>query len=423
MTDKKNPIPLKFPKKFLWGAATAAHQVEGGNHNQWSVWELENARTLSVQAEHNISYVPVWDEIKSEATIPDNYISGQASDHFRQYEKDFDILKKMNMNAFRFSIEWSRIEPSEGAWSAEGITHYKRYIQAMKDRGIEPVMTLIHFTLPVWFAEKGGFEKRSNIKYFVRFAEKVLREVGTHVRYVVTINEPEVYATMSYGVGAWPPNKTSKVAKLKVLRNLATAHNKVAKQAHAISRRYKVGLAYNVAYHYAGDDALLSRATTHAKRSMRDDIFLNMVRRQTDWIGVNYYFSDRYYGYRSHNPNEKVSDLGWDMQPENIQFVLERLFAKYGKPLMITENGVADRNDEYRQWWLSKTLQAMHKALKNGVPLEGYLHWSLLDNFEWAYGKWPRFGLIAVDYETGKRTPRKSAAWFARVLKHLREDA
>jgi beta-glucosidase len=421
MTDRQKNITLNFPKKFLWGAATAAHQVEGGNHNQWSVWEFENARTLAVQAEHNVSYVPVWDEIKAEATKPDNYISGQASDHFRQYEKDFDILKKMNMNAFRFSIEWSRIEPKEGAWSAEGITHYKRYIQALKDRGIEPVMTLFHFTLPVWFTEKGGFEKQGNIKYFLRFAEKVLREIGTHVRYIVTINEPEVYATMSYGEGVWPPNKTSKMAKIKVLRNLVTAHNKTAKLAHKVSRRYKVGVAYNVAFHYAGDDALLSQTTTKVKQWARDDFFLNAVRRSTDWIGVNYYFSERYYGYRSHNPNNQVSDLGWDMQPENIQFVLERLFAKYGKPLMVTENGVADRNDEYRQWWLSKTLQAMHKALKNGVPLEGYLHWSLLDNFEWAYGKWPRFGLIEVDYETGKRRPRKSAAWFARVLKHIRQ--
>ncbi len=413
---------LDFPKKFLWGTATAAHQVEGGNHNQWSVWELEHARTLAVQADHTISYVPVWDEIKAEATNPDNYISGRASDHFRRYEKDFDVLKKMNMNAFRFSIEWSRIEPREGAWSAEAITHYKDYIQALKDRGIEPVLTLFHFTLPVWFAQKGGFEKRGNIKYFVRFAEKVLREVGANVRYIVTINEPEVYASMSYETGAWPPNRSSKVAKLKVLHNLALAHKNIAKQARKTSRRFKIGVAYNLAHHYSGDDAVLSRATTSVSRWLRDDLFLDAIKRNVDWIGVNYYFSTRYFGYRSHNPNERVSDLGWDMQPENIQYVLERLYAKYGKPLIVTENGVADKNDEYRQWWLSKTLQAMHRAIKNGVPLEGYLHWSLLDNFEWAYGKWPRFGLLEVDYETFQRKPRKSAVWFARVLGHIRQN-
>lgn len=420
MTDKQKKLPFHFPKKFLWGAATSAHQVEGGNHNQWSVWEQENAKTLAAKADYHKADLPKWEEIKAEANNPDNYLSGKSIDHYNLYEKDFDILKKMNMNSFRFSIEWSRIEPKEGVWNAEAIQHYKEYIKALKHRDIEPVMTLFHFTVPVWFAEKGGFEKRANIKYFIRFANKVLKDIGTHVRYVVTINEPEIYATQSYLEGNWPPNKTSKVTMLKVYNNLAAAHNEVAKLAHSTSRRYKVGLAKNVAYHYPGDDAKLTRATAKAAH-MPDDMFLRKIKKHTDWIGLNYYFSNRYYGYRAHNPNEMQSDLGWDMQPENIQHVLERLFVKYGKPIIVTENGVADRDDEYRQWWITKTLRAMDAALQNGVPIVGYLHWSLLDNFEWAEGKWPRFGLIEVDYNSSQRKPRKSAVWFARVLKRLRD--
>lgn len=415
----KKSAALTFPKKFLWGAATAAHQIEGGTHNQWSVWELENAKRLAAQAEYRQAHVPAWDDVKTEAKDPDNYVSGRATDHFNLYEKDFDALQKMNMNAFRFSVEWSRIEPKEGAWNAEAIAHYKEYIQSLKKRDIEPIMTLFHFTLPEWFAKKGGFARRSNVKYFVRFAEKVLRELGTQVRYVVTINEPEVYTTLSYRTGEWPPQEKSQWLALKVYHNLAYAHREVAKRAHKTSRRFKVGIAENIAYDYAGDDAVLTRATTAVARWKRE-YFLRRIRRHVDWIGVNYYFSNRYFGYRSHNPNQDVSDVGWDMQPANIQFVLERLFMKFGKPMMVTENGVADRDDEFRQWWLIKTFVAMDKAMKNGVPLEGYLHWSLLDNFEWAHGKWPRFGLFAVDYTTLKRTPRKSAVWLAKTLKNIR---
>ena len=139
-----------------------------------------------------------------------------------------------------------------------------------------------------------------------------------------------------------------------------------------------------------------------------------------DFLAVNYYSTNRVYGYRIHNPDQKVSDLHWDLQPADIEFVLERLHRKYELPLMITENGLADAQDTYRQWWLQETVGAMQRALKQGVPLLGYLHWSLIDNFEWAYGKWPCFGLAAVDYKTGDRTLRPSALWFGRVIKKLR---
>lgn len=410
----------KFPKQFLWGAATAAHQVEGGTHNQWTVWELENARALAMQAEYQLTDLPAWNSVKTAARHPANYVSAGAVDHYRRYKEDFDLLKKLHMNAFRFSVEWSRIEPKEGAWDASEIEHYKQYVAELKKREIEPIVTLFHFTLPVWFSELGGFEKRKNIKYFTRFTEKILTELGSSVRYVITINEPEIYAMQSYVEGRWPPAVQSKTKAVRVLHNLIAAHKQSAKVIHTMSQRYQVSVAKNSTYVYAGDDAILTRMTASVQQYFIDDYFLNKVVDHCDFLGVNYYFSNRVFGYRTHNPDEKLSDLGWDLTPENLQFALERLYEKYELPILITENGIADASDEKRKWWISQTIIAMRLSMQRGVPLIGYLHWSLLDNFEWAYGKWPRFGLVHVNYRTMERTIRPSAKWFAGVIKKLR---
>jgi beta-glucosidase len=412
---------LAFPKKFLWGAATSAHQVEGGTHNQWTVWELENAKSKAAQASHHLDDLESWSHIQHEATDPKSYVSGVGADHYNLYSEDFDLLKKMHMNAFRFSIEWSRVEPNEGAWNVEAIEHYKQYILELKKRGIEPVVTLFHFTLPLWFTEMGGFEKRKNVSYFVRFADKIVREFGTNVRTIITINEPEVYAHESYLLGNWPPNVTSKRTLWRVVKNLAYAHNQVADAIHAINRRYKVSIAKNSCYFYAGDDALLSRKSTDFMQYIQDDYFLKKVVKKCDFLGVNFYFSNRVYGYRAHSPEQKVSDMGWDLSPSDIQFALERLNEKYHLPIIITENGLADAEDEERKWWITQTLIGMQKAMDNGVELNGYLHWSLIDNFEWDKGIWPRFGLAAVDYDTKARMLRPSAVWFGKIIKHLRE--
>ncbi len=410
-----------FPKKFLWGASTAAHQVEGGNHNQWSVWELENARALAMKAEYHISDLNKWDHIKDIARQPDNYVSGKAVDHYNRYKEDFDLLKKLHMNAFRFSVEWSRIEPEEGVWSAEAIEHYRQYIMELKKRDIEPVMTLFHFTLPVWFSDMGGFEKRRNVKYFERFAEKVAHELGPGVRYIVTINEPNVYLEQSYLEGSWPPAKQNKIVAWRVLENLAYAHKLAAAAIRDVSSDHLVSIAHSTTYTYAGDDSWLSSISASIMQYLSDDYFLKKIIKHCDYLGVNYYFSARVYGYRVHNPDEKQSDLGWDASPMNLQFALERLYDKYDKPILITENGIADMDDELRKWWISQSIVAMKLAMQRGVDLIGYLHWSLVDNFEWAYGKWPRFGLAAVNYKTMERRLRPSAKWFGAVIAKLRQ--
>jgi beta-glucosidase len=419
MTERKQ---RQFPKQFLWGASTAAHQVEGNNHNQWSVWELENAKAKAAQAEYHYDDYPSWEYIKKDAKTPDNYVSGELADHYNRYEEDFDFLTKMNMNAYRFSIEWSRVEPREGAWNVEAINHYKAYLAALKRRDIEPVVTLFHFTLPVWFAELGGFEKRANGKYFIRFAEKVVAELGSNMRYIITINEPEVYAFESYYLQDWPPNKNSIWMYNKVLNNMAYAHKGAAKIIHDMNRKFKVSIAKNSNYIYPGDNAWLSRLSANLFQYFQDDFVIKKFIKSCDFLGVNYYFSSRVYGYRIHNPDIKLSDLHWDLHPADIQYAIERLTRTYHLPIMITENGLADAKDDQREWWIKETIIGLQKALRSGADVIGYLHWSLMDNFEWAYGKWPRFGLVAIDYKTGKRTLRTSAEWFGKVIKRLRNS-
>jgi beta-glucosidase len=257
-------------------------------------------------------------------------------------------------------------------------------------------MTLFHFTLPIWFARKGGFERRANVRYFVEFVDRILEELGPSVRYIITINEPETYTYQSYITGEWPPQRHKKLLALRVYRNLALAHNHAARVIHQKSRKHKVSVAKNSMFVYPGDDAWLSRVSASVGQFIQDDYFLRQVYKTCDFLGVNYYMDARIYGYRMHNPQDKVNDLGWDMEPQNIELVLKRLHDKYHLPIMITENGVADATDQYRKWWLTQTIVALQKAMDSGVEVFGYLHWSLLDNFEWDKGTWPRFGLFAV---------------------------
>lgn len=418
---------LAFPKQFLWGASTSAHQVEGGNHNNWSVWELENAKSLAKSAEYKIGHFPIWPKIQRLASSPDNYISGRAIDHYNRYESDFDIAKKMNLNAFRFSIEWSRIEPEEGKWDVAEIEHYRRYIAALKRRGIEPMVTLYHWTVPVWFMDKGAFGHASNIKYFVRFADKVIEELGKELRYVTTINEPDTVTMLGYYTQEHPPAVHSVRKMLRVYRNHLKAHKQVYSILKARSRRFKVGFVKSYAYVGTVNDTFVSKFMARLHQYLVNTIPLRYVGRKQDFIGVNYYHTDMWDGFTLHpstrfndHTEAVASDLGWLMRPENLESVLLGL-KKYKKPIFVMETGVADRDDRYRKDWLNGTIRSVLAARQAGVNVQGYLHWSMFDNFEWAYGRWPCFGLIGIDYEDDfKRIPRKSAIYYASVVKKAR---
>ena len=206
-------------KQFFWGASTASHQVEGGTHNQWSEWEKANANRLADSAQQRLGWLPNYNDIKAQAKNPNNYISGNAVEHYLRYKEDFALAKQLNLNALRFGIEWSRIEPKQGKWDQDAIDHYKNYITEMHRVGLEPFITLWHWTMPVWFANMGGFTKKSNIKFFERYVKKISDELLGDVNYVITINEPNVYATCSYILGNWPPQQKSLITGLRVYNN------------------------------------------------------------------------------------------------------------------------------------------------------------------------------------------------------------
>lgn len=413
-----------FPKSFLWGGSTASHQVEGGTYNQWTVWELQHAQQLAKSAHQRLGHLEIWEDIKEQATDPNNYISGKGIDHYNRYEEDFRLLKSLNLNSLRFGVEWSRLEPKEGEWNQEAVDHYHRYIDELNRQGIEPVLNLWHWTMPVWFTDKGAFKKRSNTHYWERFVAKVAEEYGRKVTYVITINEPNVYSSFGYLTGEWPPQEKNWLASALVIWNLVRAHKKAYRALKASNPQLQIGVANQVANIQAKrPHNLFDVFSTKWMRFFWNWWYYRRIRKQQDFVGFNYYFSDYYTGLiKRENPNVPLNDLGWYMEPEGLYPLLLRTWARYKKPIMVTENGVADMHDQYRRWWIEQTIIAMERAISEGVDLRGYFHWSLLDNFEWAYGWWPKFGLIEVDREHDmKRTVRPSAKWFAKRIEELRD--
>ncbi|MEI6237246.1 MAG: family 1 glycosylhydrolase [Candidatus Saccharibacteria bacterium] len=411
-------------KSFFWGASTASHQVEGGTENQWTVWELSVAAHQAKMAHKRLSWMPNWQEIEKQATDPNNYVSGKGIDHFNKYKEDFDILDKLGLNAFRFGIQWSRLEPEEGKWDPAAFEHYKQYIKELNDRGIEPILNIWHWTMPIWFAEKGGFTKRSNLKYFDAYVKKISEELLDNVHYVITLNEPNVYIGFSYIDGEWPPQEKNKVKAIYTYLNLAVAHKRAYKILKSHKKSLKIGVAQQLANIQAyRPGSIVDEVIVKVMRYFWNWWWLNKIKNQMDFIGFNYYFTDYYKGFNKINLKTPVNDLGWYMHPEGLLSLLERVAAHFpGKPIIVTENGVADSHDKYRQWWLHETMQSIDTAKSIDIPVIGYLHWSLLDNFEWAYGWWPKFGLVAVDRQNGnKRIIRSSALWWAKEIAKRRE--
>ncbi len=405
-----------FPNNFLWGAATAAHQVEGGTHNDWSEWEKKNAIRLAGEAEKKFGNLPMWQDVKAQAQNPENYISGSACDHYNRFEADFDIAQSLGHNAHRFSIEWSRIEPEEGKWDKKEIEHYRKVIEALRLRGIEPFVTLWHWPLPLWIAKKGGWAWDKTPEFFSRYADRLSKEF-VDVRFWLTLNEPNIYAGHVYIKAVWPHGQKNPLLCWKVLNRLISAH----KMAYQVIKKnlpsVHVSLAYNQSHFEAYQEKIINRLLKKIADWFWNDYFLINIKGYIDFIGLNHYHHSRInYGFNK-NENKRVSDMGWELYPESLYHVLSRL-KKYNLPIYITENGLADSKDIQREWFIKESLSSVHKAIQEGVDVRGYLHWSLLDNFEWDKGFWPRFGLVAIDYKTQNRTIRPSAHAYATIIKN-----
>jgi len=424
-------MALEFPKNFFWGAATSAHQVEGGNYNDWSEWEKANAERLAEEAHKK--WQPWQQEKFPEMFEPENYISGRACDHYSRFEEDFDIAKSLGHNAHRFSIEWSRIEPEEGKFDEKEIEHYRQVILALTAQRVEPFVTLWHWTNPLWIRDIGGWENKKTIEYFLRYVAYVIKltGIGDTVKFWIPINEPSVYVGHGYVIGTFPPQVKSFARANKVLKNLIIAHRQAYKLIHKeLGNEVAVGAVHNYHYHtpfrrwHPLD--LLATKVFHYICDVRSS---KWAKDCEDFIGLNYYYRDtvkfvfgggRFGLIDIKNPNKEISDIGWDIYPEGVYRILKDL-KKYGKPIYITENGLADSKDGKRAKFIKEHLCWIHKAIEEGVDVRGYFCWSLLDNFEWDKGFWPRFGLVEIDYKTLERKIRPSAWEYKKIIENQAE--
>ncbi len=392
---------LKFPKGFLWGAATSAHQVEGGNTNDWSKWEEKNGNIL------------------------DGTTSFHAADQFNRFKEDFALAKKFNHKIHRLSIEWSRIEPEPGKFNHEAIRHYHKVFDELTKKKIKIMLTLHHFTNPVWFSEIGGWKSKKSIFYFNRFVEKMAKEYHKKINYWITINEPNVYASNGFLRGLWPPQKKSVFAYRKVLRNMARAHKKAFKTIHKQDKIAFVGIAKNTfsiesyrwwLFEHFIKQKLLNYVWNH--------YFLRKTKGYHDFIGINYYFHTRIRKsglfviktVDAREEHREGSDLGWEIYPNGLFQTIMNM-KQYNLPMFITENGLAALNDHRRCRFIVSHTKEVYHAIKAGADVWGYCFWSLVDNFEWDKGLEPRFGLISIDYKTQKRKPRNSAYVYAKICK------
>lgn len=409
----------------------SAYQNEGGDglgvgrRNDWGHWEEANAWRLAARAPRkNYGQGKVRD-LPPEALRPDTYLSGSGTGHYRRYGEDLDIARELGLTAFRFALEWARIEPEPGWYDAHAIRHYRDVAQACRDRGMEPFVTIWHFTLPLWAEALGGWESKAVISSFVSMASHVAGELGGVVTFWATLCEPETYAMMTslpYVVSrddSWLNARQGVLPFLRVRRNLVAAH----RQAYAALKRaqpeLQVGITLNLV-HYDGWDDPVSGAVRHVMWRASNGYFAPRVADATDWLGLQYYFHCRVKLAPFRNDFERRSDLGWELHPEGHASVLREI-ADFGKPVYVTESGLADRDDRHRAWYLAESLRSIAEAIDDGVDCRGYFHWTLTDNFEWDKGWWPRFGLVEIDRDRDmRRMPRASARTYADIIRTRR---
>ena len=389
--------------------ATSAYQVEGGNSNSdWWAWE--------------------------KAGKTDNE-SGRACDYWNRYKEDHDLLQNLGINLFRSSIEWARIEPKEGVFSEEAISHYRKIFKDLKRRNIKTQVTFWWWTSPLWFQEKYGWHKEKSVEIFARYVEKVTREFGDLIDIFATFNEPMVPLGQGYLGGVFPPGQKNPLKFFRAIKNVAGAHKASYKIIHQIKPEAKVGITYLYNWYESEGSGILLNLINRIAQWFRIDLLGNKIKNYQDYVGINYYRlgkikfelrnfkidprGQKYFGFTIEEDEDNV--MKWITYPKGIYLVLKEASKKFQLPIYITENGGPTRkglNDTERIAFIKNHLSFVHKAIREGVDVRGYNFWSLVDNLEWLYGYEPRFGLIEIDYKTLERKPRKSYFEYQKIIKN-----
>ena len=395
----------RFPQGFLFGASVSAHQVEGGNTNSDWWW---------------------WEHL--EAT-PCREPSGDACDFYHRYREDISLLAGLGLNAFRFGIEWARIEPAEGEFSKAALDHYRRVLLACHEHGVTPIVTFHHFTLPRWLQEAGGLAADRFPMLFERYCDRAAAALGDLIGWACTINEPQGLGSSGYLLGINPPGHTDdRDGAQRAVDNLLEAHRL---GAAAIRSRASIPVGVTLALSLLEyEDGAQPGSTSLEVESRVGDWFLELARKD-DFVGIQAYTRFRFGPEGPRSPGHDWSDtmrdlietehttqMGYEDYPQAIGGAIRRAARQCpGVPILVTENGIATIHDERRIAYVEGALREVERCLAGAIDVRGYLYWSWLDNFEWAFGYSPTFGLVAVDRQTFARHPKPSAAWLGEVAR------
>ena len=411
-----------FPRGFLWGTATAAHQVEGNNlNNNWWAWEQEPGRII------------------------DGAKSGLACDWWGgRWREDFDRIAETGQNAHRFSIEWSRIQPAPDRWNEEALDRYLEMLRGLKERGLTPLVTLHHFSDPLWLAEAGGWLSEAVVDQFQKFVQKTVDVLKDYVTHWCTINEPNVYTFLGYILGIFPPGKKDIRSLSKVMANQVRAHAAAYQTIHSLQPTARVG----VAHHYRGfqpkGSSFLNRRVARIYSRLVNDSFplalltgklttpfgnlrIPQAKGTQDYFGLNYYTRDLvsfdlfhpkgFFTRRTFRPEAPLSPTGFIANEPEGMFEALKWARGFNLPILVTENGIEDREDRLRPAYLAQHIHQVWRAVNFNYPIKGYFHWTMVDNFEWERGWTQRFGLWELDPETQQRRKRPSADLYAEICR------
>ncbi|MEX2236864.1 MAG: GH1 family beta-glucosidase [Dehalococcoidia bacterium] len=439
---------VSFPPDFIWGAATASYQIEGA-------WD-EDGKGESI-----------WDRYShTPGNVRDNDTGDVACEHYHRYRDDVALMKEMGLDAYRFSIGWPRILPSgKGQVNAAGLDFYRRLVDELLENDIEPWVTLYHWDLPQAIQDEGGWANREIVEHFAEYARVVTEALGDRVKRWMIFNEPAVFTFLGYITGNHPPGIRDGATGMRASHIANLAQAEALRRMKATGKAEHVGTALSMGAGYPASDDPKDIAATDRYHALNNIWFLEpalngrypepfvepinlerigvqprdmeKVRADFDFIGINLYFraiiehfeGDIQRGLRQVQVKDARRDeFGWEFYPEALYTMIKRIAAEYpGKPIYVTENGTSysdgpdengEVNDDRRVEYYAGFIEQVNRALKEGAPVKGYFAWSLMDNFEWNFGYSQRFGLVHTDYETQKRTIKKSGYWYRDLIKN-----